>query len=177
VILIGLSVIIMKAYMCLSCKPGFYNRVLEDLLKLNIPRGDVFLLLGPMDILVQCTGLKNLDEFIEKWFNPIRMIGAEDGLVTRSMSLIVIHEGPSYAEEPSAFLFLNTQPRNLEKLQKALLAVPEVISADTVFGPYDLICAIRSNDKEHLESAMAHIHKNVPGIEGAMTSVVASLRV
>jgi hypothetical protein len=166
-----------KAYMCLSCKAGVYNTVLEDLLKLSIPRGDIFLLLGPMDILVQFTGLKSLDEFIEKWFNPIRMIGAEDALVTRSMTLIVIHGGPSYAEEPFAFLFLNTQPRNLEKLQKALLTIPEVVSADTVFGPYDLICAVRANDREHLERAIGHIHKNVPGIEGAMTSVVASLRV
>lgn len=64
--------------MCLSCKAGVYNTVLEDLLRLNIPKGDVFLLLGPMDILLQFTGLKSLDEFIEKWFNPIRMIGAED---------------------------------------------------------------------------------------------------
>lgn len=163
--------------MCLSCKSGAYNRVLEDLLKLNIPRGDAFLLLGPMDILVQFAGLKSLDEFIEKWFDPIRAIGAEEALVTRSMTLIAIHQGPSYAEEPFAFIFLNTQPRNLERLQKALLTVPEVISADTVFGPYDLICAIRANDGEHLERAIAHIHKNVPGIEGAMTSVVASLRV
>jgi DNA-binding Lrp family transcriptional regulator len=93
------------------------------------------------------------------------------------MTLIVIHEGPSYVEEPFAFLFLNTQPRNLERLQKALLTFPEVISADTVFGPYDLICAMRVNDRAHLEQAIANIHKNVPGIEGAMTSVVASLRV
>jgi hypothetical protein len=167
----------MKAYMCLSCKAGVYNTVLEDLLKLNIPRGDIFLLLGPMDMLVQFAGLRSLDEFIEKWFNPIRMIGAEEALVTRSMTLIVIHEGPTYAEEPFAFLFLNTQPRNLEKLQKALLTVPEVISADTVFGPYDLICAIKAGDKTHLERVIAHIPKNVPGIEGAMTSVIASLRI
>jgi DNA-binding Lrp family transcriptional regulator len=105
------------------------------------------------------------------------MIGAEEALVTRSMTLIVIHEGPTYAEEPFAFLFLNTQPRNLEKLQKALLTVPEVISADTVFGPYDLICAIKAGDKTHLERVIAHIPKNVPGIEGAMTSVIASLRI
>lgn len=167
----------MKAYMCLSCKSGAYNRVLEDLLKLNIPRGDVFLLLGPMDILVQFAGLENLDEFIGKWFNPIRMIGAQEALVTRSMTLVVIHEGPSYAEEPFAFLFLNTQPRNLERLQKALLTVPEVISADTLFGPYDLICAIRVNDRELLERVITHIHKNTLGIEGAMMSVVASLRI
>ncbi|MCJ7560560.1 Lrp/AsnC ligand binding domain-containing protein [Candidatus Bathyarchaeota archaeon] len=167
----------MKAYICLSCRPAAYNRVLEELLKLNIPRGDMFLLLGPMDILVQFAGLKSLDEFIQKWFNPIRMIGAEESLVRRSMTLIAIHEGPSYVEEPFAFLFLNTQPRNLERVQEALLKVPEVISADTVFGPYDLICAIRASDHANLEPLISHIHKDVPGIEGAMTAVVGSIRV
>jgi DNA-binding Lrp family transcriptional regulator len=167
----------MKAYMCLSCKSGAYNRVLEELLKLRIPKGNIFLLLGPMDILVQFTGLQNLAEFIEKWFNPIRMIGAKEALVTKSMTLIVIHEGPSYVEEPLAFVFLNTQPRNLEKLQKALLAIPQVISADTVFGPYDLVCAIRGEDRVHLEQVISRIHKDVPGIEGTMMAVVASLRI
>jgi hypothetical protein len=167
----------MKAYMCLSCKAGVYNEVLENLLGLNIPEGDVFLLPGPMDILVQFTGLRSLGEFIEKWFNPIRMIGAEDALVTKSITLIVIHEGPPYAEEPSAFLFLNTQPRNLEKLQRALLTVPEVISADTVFGPYDLNCAIKVDDRTQLEQVITHVRKNFPEIEGALTSVIGSLRV
>jgi hypothetical protein len=167
----------MKAYICLSCKSGAHNRVLDQLFALNIPRGDVFLLLSPMDILVQFAGLKSLDEFIVNWFNPIRMIGVEEALVTRSMTFIVIHEGPSYVEEPFAFLFLNTQPRNLEKLQNALLIIPEVISSDTVFGPYDLICAVRADDRANLESLISRIKKNVPGIEGAITASVASLRV
>jgi len=167
----------MKAYMCLTCKVGAYNKVLEELLKLNIRRGDIFLLFGPIDILVQFTGLKSLDEFIEKWFNPVRMIGAEEALVTRSMTFIVIREGPSYAEEPFAFIFLNTQPRNLERVQTALLTVPEVISADTVFGPYDLICPIRAKDTAGLERAISDIHKNIPGIEGTMTTIVAMIRI
>jgi hypothetical protein len=167
----------MKAYMCLSCKPSAYNRVLGELLKLNIPRGDVFLLQGPMDMLVQFAGMSSLDEFVKKWFNPIRMIGAEAGLVTKSMTFVVIHEGPSYVEEPFAFLFLNTQPQNLEKLQKGLLTVPGVVSADTVFGPYDLICAVKVNDAAEMEPLISRIKENVPGIEGAMTAVVASIRI
>jgi hypothetical protein len=170
-------VIAIKAYMCLTCKSGTYNNVLQELFRLNVPKGDVFLLRGPMDILVQLAGLKGLDEFVKNWFDPIRFIGAEAASVTRSMTFIVIHEGPAYAEEPFAFAFLNTQPRNLERLQKDLLAVPEVISADTVFGPYDLICAIRANDKQHFAQVIKHIQKSVSGIEGAMTSIVASLRV
>jgi len=53
----------MKTYMCLSCKAGAYNKVLHDLMALNIPRGDIFLLFGPIDILVQFKGLKGLADF------------------------------------------------------------------------------------------------------------------
>jgi DNA-binding Lrp family transcriptional regulator len=167
----------MKAYMCLSCKLAAYNKVLEELLKLNVPRGEIFLLSGPIDILVQFAGLRSLEEFIETWFNPVRMIGAEEALITRSMTLIAIHEGPTYSEEPFAFMFLNTQPRNLEKLQKALLKIPEVISADTVFGPFDLISAVRATDRTNLEKLVLDIHNSVPEIEGAMTTVVGSIRI
>jgi len=163
--------------MCLTCKVGAYNRVLEELLKLNIPRGDIFLLFGPMDILVQFTELKNLNEFIEEWFDPIRMIGAEEALITRSLTFIVIHEAPLSVEEPFAFIFLNTQPRNLEKVQRALLTIPEVIFADTVFGPYDVICSVRANDREDLERVISSIHKNIPSIEGTMTTILATIRI
>jgi len=163
--------------MCLTCKVGAYNEVLEELLKLNVPKGDVFLLFGPIDVLVQFSELKSLDEFIEKWFNPIVMIGAKEALVIRSMTLIVIQEGrPCYCE-PFAVVFLNTQPRNLEKVQAALLAVPEVCCVDTVFGPYDLVCMVKAKDRADLERVVSRIHRNVPEIEGTMTTVVAMLRI
>jgi DNA-binding Lrp family transcriptional regulator len=167
----------MKAYMCLTCKVGAYNKVLEQLLKLHIPRGDIFLLFGPFDILIQFNELKSLSEFIEKWFNPITMIGGDEALISRSMTFIVIQEGPSYVEEPFAFVFLNTKPRDLAKVQAALLKVPEVLSADTVFGPYDLICAVKAKDRADLERVISYIHKNIPGIEGSMTTITAMLRI
>jgi DNA-binding Lrp family transcriptional regulator len=167
----------MKAYISLTCKTGAYNRVLNELLKMKVPRGDVFLLFGPVDILIQFKELENLDEFVENWFNPVRMIGAEETLITKTLTFIVISEGPSFVEEPFAFVFLNAQPRNLEKVQEALLAVPEVLSADTVFGPYDIICAIGARDTTDLERIVRDIQKNIPGIEGSMTAVVALMRV
>lgn len=167
----------MKAYMSLVCKTGAYNRVLNQLLDLDIPRGDIFLLFGPIDILVQFKELKNLDEFVEKWFNPVRMIGAEEALITKTVTFIVISEGPSFAEEPYAFIFLNTQPRNLENVREALLTIPEVLSADTVFGPYSIISSVRAKDRTELERVISHIQNNIPGIEGSMTAVVALIRV
>src|SRR3989304_8064849 len=108
----------MKAYMGLTCKVGAYTKVLENLLlDLDIFHKDIFLLFGAVDILIQFPGLKSLDEFIEKWFNPVRMIGAEEDLIAKTLSLVVITEGKPLSERPFAFVFLNTQPKNLENVR------------------------------------------------------------
>lgn len=167
----------MKAYMSLTCSAGDYNTVLTELLKLGISVGDVFLLFGPLDILVQFRNLESLDEFIEKWFNPVRMIGAEEGLITKTLSFVVISESPLFAEEPFAFVFLNTRPPDLEKVRTALLTIPEVLSADSVFGPYDIVCSIRAKDQAELERVVSRIQKNIAGIEGSITAIVAFTRV
>lgn len=161
--------------MGLSCKVGAFNRVLDELIKLNLSQKDVCLLFGPIDILVQIRDLRNLDEFLTKWFNPIRKITPQEALVDRTQTLIVISEGKPYTEEPYAFLFLNTQPRNLELVQEKLQAIPQVLSADTVLGPYDLIAAVRAKDKEDLKHLVTQIQEEVPHIQGTVTAIVASL--
>jgi len=165
----------MNAYMTLSCKVGSFNRVLDELIKLNLSKKDVFLLFGPVDILVQFSGLKDLDEFISKWFNPIRNITPDEPMIDKTQTLIVISEGRSFTEEPYAFLFLNTQPRNLERVQEALQNIPQVLSADTVFGPYDVICAVRAKDIVDLQQLVSRIQNEVPNIQGTITGIVASL--
>jgi len=161
--------------MALSCKVGSFNRVLDELIKLNLSKKDVFLLFGPVDILVRFSGLKDLDEFISKWFNPIRNITPEEPMIDKTQTLIVISEGRSFTEEPYAFLFLNTQPRNLERVQEALQNIPQVLSADTVFGPYDVICAVRAKDIVDLQQLVSRIQNEVPNIQGTITGIVASL--
>ncbi len=161
--------------MALSCKVGAYNRVLDELIKMNLSKKDVFLLFGPVDILVQFNGLKSLDEFVNNWFNPIRVLTPEEPMIDKTQTLIVISEGRRFNEEPYAFLFLNTQPRNLEKVQEALQNIPGVLSADTVFGPYDVICAVRVGSKVELQKLIAKIQKEVPHIQGTVTAIVASL--
>jgi hypothetical protein len=140
-------------------------------MKLNIPRGDIFLLFGPIDILVQFKELKSLDEFMEKWFTPIRMNCCKENLVTKTMTFVVANEGPF------AFTFLNVQPQQLENAQKALMNVPEVISADIVFGPYDIISPLRAKNQIDLERVISQIQESVPGLEGAATTIVAMIRI
>ena len=165
----------MKAYMTLTCKVGAYSKVLDELIKMNLSKNEIFLLFGPVDILVQFPGLKNLDDFIKNWFNPIRTITPQEPMIEKTQTLIVISEGKPFKEEPYAYLFLNTQPRNLEKVQEALQNIPEVLSADTVFGPYDVISAVRVRDKIELQKLIAKIQKDVPHIEGTVTAIVSPL--
>jgi hypothetical protein len=164
----------MKAYMGLSCKTGLYTEVLMKLLDLGIFHEDIFLLFGPVDILVRFAGLKSLDEFIEKWFNPVRMISAEKDLITKTLSLIVVSEGPLLREKPFAFIFLNTQPKNLENVRKTLLNIPEVLSADSVFGPYDVICSVKAKDPTDLERIVSNVQR-IAGTTNSMTAIVAAI--
>ncbi len=163
--------------MGLTCKPGAYNEVLKKLLiGLNIDQQNVFLLFGPVDILVRFTNLTSVEEFVEKWVNPIRMIGAEDDLITKTMSLIVACEGPTLAEKPFAFLFLNTKPQSIEDVRTKLLTLPEVLSADSVLGPFDVICSVKAEDHEDLETSVLLIQQ-ITGLESSVTSIVSPRKV
>lgn len=165
----------MKAYMTLSCKAGSYKKVLDELIKMNLSQKNVAVLFGQADILVQIRGLKGVDEFITNWFNPIRALTPKEPLVEKTQTLIVISEGRPFEEEPYAFLFFNTQPRNLEKLQETLQNIPGVLSADTVFGPYDVICAVRVRNKIELKQLVERIEKKVPDVQGIVTEIIAPL--
>ena len=167
----------MRAYMGLTCKGGFYNQVIEKLTGMDIPIGDIFLLYGPIDVLVRFDGFSGLDEFVKKWFNPARMIGAEEKLIAKTTTYIVVIEGPTFMEKPFAFMFLNVQPRDVEVAQQRLLKLPQVLSADFVFGPCDLIVPIRARNNVDLERVVQAIHGAISGIEEAHTTVVAMIQI
>lgn len=162
--------------MGLKCKPGSYNEVLKKLLLgLHIDQQNVFLLFGPVDILVQFPDLKDIQEFIEKWINPIRMIGEDEDYIAKTVSLIVMSEGPKLAEKPFAFVFLNTEPKSLETVRTQLLKIPEVLSADSVLGPFDVICSVKAADPQELETTVLLIQQ-IPGIDTSNTSIVSPIR-
>ena len=167
----------MKAYMGLTCKPGTYNEVLKRLLfYLNIDQQNMFLLFGPVDILISFNNLANVEEFVEKWVNPIRMIGAEDDMITKTMSLLVSSEGTKLAEKPFAFLLLNTKPQSTEEVRKILLTLPEVLSADVVLGPFDVILSLKAENHEDLETSVLLIQQ-ITGIVTSVTSIVSPIKV
>jgi len=165
----------LKAYIGLTCKAGGFNEVLKKLLHQHlIDPKDIFLLFGPVDILIRFANLKSLEEFIEKYFNPVRLIGAEENLITKTLSFIVAREGPSSAESPFAVVFLNVQPMHLESVHQTLLSFPEVLSADIVFGPYDIICSVRAVDQMDLLCTVTKIQE-ILGVENSVTSIVSPI--
>jgi len=76
--------------MGLTCKTGCYNKVMQALTKMDIPTGDIFLLYGPIDVLVKFEGFQSLNEFVEKWFNPVRLVCAEERLIAKTMTYVVV---------------------------------------------------------------------------------------
>lgn len=162
--------------MGLKCKSGSYNNVIKKLVfGMRIDQKDVDLLFGPVDILVQFRNLSSFGEFVEKWFDPIRTIGEEQEWITKTLSLLVISEGPACDEKPYAYVFLNVKPSSLEAVRAKLLSIPEVLSADSVFGPYDVICSVKAEDPEELETLVLVIQQ-IQGIEDSSTSIVSPIK-
>ena len=85
-------------------------------------------------------------------------------------------EGPAPAEKPFAFLFLNTKPQNAEDVKAKLLTLPEVLSADMVLGPFDVICSIKAEAHEDLETSVLLIQQ-ISGFESSVTSIVSPTKV
>lgn len=167
----------MKTYMGLTCKPGKYDDVLKKLLfGVFVDPRDMYLLSGEVDILIQFDGLRNLEEFVETWFNPIRLIEAKDELVTNISSFIVISESLVQAEKPSAFVFMNSRPGNVENVRHRLLSIPSVLSAGSVLGPFDLISSVKAKNGSDLERVVSTI-QSVPGVENLTVSVVDSMNI
>jgi hypothetical protein len=164
----------LKAYIAISCKVGCFNKVLDELLGKGLTKKEVFLLFGPIDILVQLSGISGIDEFVKEWFNPIRKITPTEVMIKRTETFVVLNEGKAFSEEPYAFLFLSCEPRELETVQQKLQATPQVLSADIVFGSYDIICPVKAGNKTELQRLVGKIEE-IPGIQDTVTEIVASI--
>ena len=162
----------MKVYLGLICKVGTPRLVLNELRSLNVPNGEVYLLFGPIDVLIEFRNVRNIEDYIEQWFNPIRKIGGTKDLIENMLTFIVGQEGPSIREVPFAVVFVNTRPAKLEAVRRGITKVPEVLSADWVFGPYDIICPVKAQNMTDLERVVLNLQTSVSGIERTMTSIV-----
>ena len=57
-------------------------------------------------------------------------------------------------------------------ISKNMRARALVLSADHVFGPYDIICHVRAKNRLDLERVLLNIQTSSPDIEQTMTCIV-----
>jgi DNA-binding Lrp family transcriptional regulator len=157
--------------MSLSCRTGYYRQVLRELGKIKISNSDIHLLFGPMDILCKFE-FNSIDDFRTEFFDQVRNIGGEEEWIAQSMTFFVIDSRGENVDNPFAYIFLNTHPRNLEKVQKAILEIPQIMTADTVFGLYDIICSVKARNREELEKVIDHIQRNIKEITSSVTAII-----
>jgi DNA-binding Lrp family transcriptional regulator len=93
-------------------------------------------------------------------------------LIADTLTLIVGQEGPPIHEIPFAIVFVNTTPPQAENVRRNVLSIPEVLTADFVFGPYDIICPVRATDITDLERVVLTLQTSVSGIERTMTCLI-----
>ena len=93
-------------------------------------------------------------------------------MITQILTFIVGYEGPAIQEVPFAIVFINTKPPLAENIRRNAISLPGVLTADFVFGSYDIICPIQANDMSDLERTVITLQTTVPGIVRTTTCLV-----
>jgi DNA-binding Lrp family transcriptional regulator len=76
----------------------------------------------------------------------------------------------------SAFMLLELAQGRLDEAAAALDAVPEVLEADAISGPQDLICRVVARDTEHLQKVVNELLQT-PAIRRCTSYIVLSRQV
>jgi DNA-binding Lrp family transcriptional regulator len=75
-----------------------------------------------------------------------------------------------------AFVLLELAQGRLDEASEALRAVPEVIEADAISGPQDLLCRLVARDTEHLQEVVNRL-LSTPAIRRSESHIVLSQQV
>jgi DNA-binding Lrp family transcriptional regulator len=76
----------------------------------------------------------------------------------------------------SAFVFVDLSQGRLEEAREAMAAVPEILEADAVSGPQDMVCRIVARDTEHLQELINQLLA-APAIRRCTSYIVLSRQV
>src|SRR5688500_11443037 len=90
-----------------------------------------------------------------------RQLGVARGTVQARLAKleargVIVGHGPEVEPRAmgypiSAFVFVELSQGRLEEAATALAAIPEVLEADAISGPQDLVCRIVARDTEHVQ--------------------------
>jgi DNA-binding Lrp family transcriptional regulator len=76
----------------------------------------------------------------------------------------------------TAFVFVELAQGRLSEAVESMEAVPEVLEADAISGPQDLICRVVAHDTEHLQEIVNRLLAN-PAIRRCTSYIVLSRQV
>ena len=76
----------------------------------------------------------------------------------------------------SAFVFVDLSQGRLDEARAAMEAVPEILEADAVSGPQDMVCRIVARDTEHLQELINQLLAS-PAIRRCTSYIVLSRQV
>ena len=76
----------------------------------------------------------------------------------------------------SAFVFVDLSQGRLDEAREAMAAVPEILEADAVSGPQDMVCRIVARDTEHLQELINRLLA-APAIRRCTSYIVLSRQV
>jgi DNA-binding Lrp family transcriptional regulator len=115
-----------------------------------------------------------------------RRLGVARGTVQARLSKleargVVIGYGPevdpgAMGYAISAFVFIELNQGRLAEAVELLDAVPEVLEADAISGPQDLVCRVAARDTEHLQDIVNRLLAT-PAIQRCTSHIVLSRQV
>ena len=76
----------------------------------------------------------------------------------------------------SAFVFVELSQGRLREAATALEAIPEVLEADAISGPQDMVCRIAARDTEHVQEIVNELLAT-PAIRRCTSYIVLSRQV
>jgi DNA-binding Lrp family transcriptional regulator len=146
-------------------------------------------------ILVKMTSIDQLDSRLIAALrdNPrvgllevARQLGVARGTVQARLakleaSGVIIGHGPEIDPRAldysiSAFVLIELAQGQLAEAVAALEAMPEVLEADAISGPQDLICRVVARDTEHLQALVNELLRT-PAIQRCTSYIVLSRQV
>jgi DNA-binding Lrp family transcriptional regulator len=94
---------------------------------------------------------------------------------------VIVGHGPEVDPEAmgyaiAAFIFIELSQGRLAEAAEALSAIPEVLEADAISGPQDMVCRIVAHNTEHLQELVNQLLAT-PAIRRCTSYIVLSRQV
>ncbi len=161
-----------RAYVIMTCDLGSEMNIIESLKKIRGVK-EANGILGLYDLIahIELDSEEEIRETITKDIRKIPKIKSTMTMIRAESEELFMKPKASDAETNphQAYLMMHCNKGDEYPTLKNLCSIPEVKEADVVFGLYDVVCKIESNDEESLQKAILKKVRIMPVIKTCMT--------